>query len=150
MKRRLFVGLIMLTLLCVVLSACNVNTTTPTTPPGTTQLTLNDEGNIGVDGRGYFYYQKVLTLTATTTYHGVIFTLNTPGPGTTILAPIAYWFTITFADGSSEQIQEVGLGQVNNIDINITEHDNPSAGVLLVWQDIGGSLTPFLYLLVSE
>ena len=77
MKRRLFVGLIMLTLLCVVLNACNMNTTTPTTPPGTTQLTLSDEGNIGVDGRGYFYYQKMLTpLTVTTTYHGVIFTLN--------------------------------------------------------------------------
>jgi hypothetical protein len=93
----------------------------------------------------------VLTpLTDTTTYHGVTFTPHTPGPNTTILAPIAYWFTITFADGSSEQIQEVGLGQVNNIDIKITEHDNPSAGVLLVWQDVGGSLMPFLYLVVSE
>jgi len=80
----------------------------------------------------------------------VTFTPFSYGTGTTISAPVGYWFTVTFADGISEQLQYVGLGNTNNVDINITKHNNPAAGVILAWQDVGGSLTPFLYLLVSQ
>jgi hypothetical protein len=120
-------------------------------PSGTVCFTFPDQGNIRVDGRGHFSYQRVFTpITEATIYQGVTFTPFTYGPGTTITAPIGYWFTVTFADGSTEELQYVGLGQTDNFSINITKHDNPAAGVMLGWQDVGGGLTPCLYLLVSE
>jgi hypothetical protein len=120
-------------------------------PADVIKLTLPDQGNIRVDGRGEFNYQRVYkTITEATTWQGVTFTPFTYGPGTTITAPVGYWFTITFADGTSEQLQYVGLGNTDNVDINVTKHNNPAAGVILAWQDVGGGLTPFLYLLVSQ
>ena len=120
-------------------------------PADVIKLTLPDQGNIRVDSRGEFNYQRVYkTIAEATTWQGVTFTPFSYGTGTTISAPVGYWFTVTFADGISEQLQYVGLGNTNNVDINITKHNNPAAGVILAWQDVGGSLTPFLYLLVSQ
>ena len=174
MKRLMFVCLAVLTLLSTGLSACDTGTrstlpvtspstitstpaisspaatTLPATPSaGSEQFILANQGNIRVDGRGYFYYQRVFApLTGPTVFQNVTFTPYVPT--VTITAPVTYQLTVTFADGASEQLQNVGLGNTSNIDINVTQHNNPSAGVMLVWQDVGGSLNPVIYLLVSE
>ena len=125
-------------------------TTLPATPSmGAEPFILADQGNIRVDGRGYFNYQRVFApLTGPTVYQNVTFTPYVPTG--TIIAPVTYQLTVTFADGESERLSNVGLGNTSNIDINVTQHNNPSAGVMLVWQEVGGSLTPVIYLLVSE
>ena len=125
-------------------------TTLPATPSmGSEPFMLADQGNIRVDVRGYFRYQRVFApLTGPTVYQNVTFTPYVPTG--TIIAPVTYQLTVTFADGESERLSNVGLGNTSNIDINVTQHNNPSAGVMLVWQEVGGSLTPVIYLLVSE
>ena len=174
MKRWMFVCLAVLTLLSMGFSACDTakgstlsatsTSTVTSTPaissPGATTLPaapsvgsepfmLADQGSIRVDGRGYFNYQRVFApLTGPTVYQNVTFTPYVPTG--TIIAPVTYRLTVTFTDGVSEQLQNVGLGNTANIDINVTQHNNPGAGVMLAWQDVGGSLSPVIYLLVSE
>ena len=125
------------------------NNTSCHTFNGVRTIYVSRPGYIRVDVRGYFRYQRVFApLTGPTVYQNVTFTPYVPTG--TIIAPVTYRLTVTFTDGVSEQLQNVGLGNTANIDINVTQHNNPGAGVMLAWQDVGGSLSPVIYLLVSE
>ena len=73
-----------------------------------------------------------------------------PGQGTTITAPISYWIIAQFQDGTTEELRYVGLGDTKNINISVTMHGNPRAGVLQGWQQVEGSLRNVIYILVSE
>jgi hypothetical protein len=126
------------------LSACNIGTgnTLPVTSPsaitsspaissptattlpvtasaGSEPFVLADQGNIRVDGRGYFNCQRVFTPhTGPTVYQNVTFTPYVPT--LTLSGPVTYQLTMTFTDGVSEQRHNVGLRNTSNIDINVT------------------------------
>lgn len=108
---------------------------------------LADSGSIFIRGEGYFHYQHV-PMFWNGTIQGVTFTTYSP-PGGTVTGPVAYWLTLTFADGSQEQLQDVGLLSTGQIDIDLTQHNDPRAGVMIVVQNEGGGLTFEEYYLVS-
>jgi hypothetical protein len=122
-----------------------------TTSTGSVQFTLPDEGIINLAGVGYFYFQRISQpITAPISFHGVTFTQGGAGPGTTITAPISYWIIAKFQDGTTEDLRYIGLGDTKNININVTMHGNPRAGVLQGWQQVNGSLRNVIYILVNE
>jgi hypothetical protein len=124
----------------------------PTTvSTGSIPFTLPDEGIINLAGVGFFNFQRISQpVTTPINFHGVTFTAGGPGPGTTITAPISYWIIAKFQDGTTEDLRYIGLGDTKNININMTMHGNPRAGVLQGWQQVDGSLRNAIYILVSE
>jgi hypothetical protein len=77
----------------------------------------------------------------------VDFTTYTPAE--TVSAPVAYWLTLTFPDGAQEQVMYVGLLSDRLVDIQLSQHENPRAGVMIVAYNQGGGLTFEEYYLVS-
>ena len=172
MHRYLNIGLTLLLLLNLLLIGCNSkltsqsHTTTsnlsPTTATSVTTLPTTyqtspvefifpDNGSIKLDGFGYFNFQRVFTdIQEPTIYKGVIFSPHITEQGITISGPVQYWFDLKFSDGAIEQLQLVSLGSENNIDINLSKHDQPKAGVMIVWHDVKGGLQQILYLLVNQ
>lgn len=162
----------MLITLAAVLSACDTPSTstsltstintTSTAPPDTSVITLPttpqttpeplvfpDSGFIKIGYDGYFKFQRVFdSIDEATYFEGVIFTPH--DFGVTPSGPIAYSLDVRFADGTVEWLQNVGLGWESNIDIRVTKHENPKAGVILAWHEVNGGLRSVLYLLVSE
>jgi hypothetical protein len=131
-------------------------TTTPTytlpTSPSTTvePLVLPDSGYVRLTGYGYFKFQRVFEpLDEPALYEGVIFGPHREPPGVTSTGPIAYKIDVQFTDGTVEVLQYIGLGNTNTLDVNLTQHEHPNAGILLAWQDISGGLTRVMYLLVN-
>ena len=123
----------------------------PTTQTSTTQLTLADQGFIKVDGKGYFSYQRIpYPINDAVTYQNVTFApYITTGTAITT-GPIAYHLVVNFSDGTSEQLEYVGLRPTNSsVIIDLTKHTNPAAGVMLSWQ-MDGKKSPIIYLLVSD
>jgi hypothetical protein len=168
MKYIEFVFVILLSSVILVLTACNVSTITSTTTltttayastsvitstitlPATAELALADDGFVHVDGKGDFTYRRIsYPVTAPVTYQNVTFTPN--NQTVTMSGPIVYWFIVEFADGSSEQLEYVGLRPSNfTLDITLTKHTNPTAGVMLSWQTLDNEIQPVIYLLVSS
>jgi len=111
------------------------------------QMPLAAEGMIYIRGTGYFHYRLVDIPVTETVFRGVTFAPNSPGEGTTITAPLAYWLTVRFADGTEEQMQYVGFYSDLAININITQHTGPRAGVMLIFDSLHKAS---IYLLVSE
>jgi hypothetical protein len=123
--------------------------TTPSTPAA--PLEFPDSGNIRIGGDGYFYFQRVYGyITQPTYYQGVIFSPHQGEPGVTTTAPVAYSIDVQFGDGEVENLLWVGLGFTDHVDISLTKHTQPRAGVLLAWHDVNSSLAQVMYLLVSE
>jgi hypothetical protein len=108
---------------------------------------LAEEGMIFIRGTGYFYYQEVDIPLTGTVFQGVTFTPNSPGEGTTITAPLAYWLTVRFVDGTTEELQYVGFYSDLAVNINFTQHESPKAGIMLVYDSTNRAS---MYLLVSE
>jgi hypothetical protein len=122
--------------------------TTPTTPVA--PLEFPDSGSIRLDGEGYFHFQRVFgNISQPTFYQGVIFAPHHEAPGVTSTGPIAYKIDVQFADGAVETLQYIGLAFDGNVDINLTKHTGPAAGVMLAWHNVG-AINQFIYLLVSE
>jgi hypothetical protein len=114
----------------------------------TVQLQYPDSGIIMLDGKDYRFQRVFTPIKEPTLYQGVVFSPYIPEG--TLTGPVAYWFTVRFADGTEEQLQYVGLGNLEHVSIKFTKNDNPQAGVMLAWQRIEGSLNPVIYLLVSD
>ena len=111
------------------------------------QMPLAAEGMIFIRGTGHFHYQEVDIPATETVFRGVTFTPNSPGEGTTITAPLAYWLTVRFADGTTEQLQYVGFYSDLSVNVNITQQAGPRAGVMLIYDS---QQKASVYLLVSE
>jgi hypothetical protein len=122
---------------------------TPTTP--VTPQVIPDSGFISISGYGgYFNLQRVYGYIDQPTYfQGVVFAPHQESPGVTSTGPIAYKIDVQFTDGTVEVLQYIGLGNTNTLDVNLTQHEHPNAGILLAWQDISGGLTRVMYLLVN-
>jgi len=68
----------------------------------------------------------------------------------TVTAPIVYWFTVSFKDGNTEDLQYIlyfnDVQNDGNLSIETTKHDAPRAGIMLGHQN-GRTV---MYLLVSQ
>jgi hypothetical protein len=145
MKTRLLVLLAALVLALGAFSGCSVTDDTNTST-NTGSAALAEQGRIHIGGEGYFNYQHV-TRFWNGDFEGVTFT--TYSPAETVSAPVAYWLTLTFADGAQEQVMYVGLLSDGLIDIQLSQHENPRAGVMIVAYTESGGLTFEEYYLVS-
>ncbi|MBI2854160.1 MAG: hypothetical protein HYX87_04475 [Chloroflexi bacterium] len=115
------------------------------------QVKWADQGFIFVDGQGTFKYQRVFEpVNEAVDFGGVVFSPYDYGQGKTVSGPVAFSLTASFQDGTTEQLSYVGLGSLSNVTLRFTKHSNPRAGVMLAWQQIGGSLRSVMYLLVSS
>lgn len=133
-------------------STITASVTLPTEPSENTPpeekepLQFPDNGIIHIDGK-YYHFQRVFdSIDEPTYYQGVVFTPLVPDT----TAPVAYWFKVSFADGTDEELIYVGLGNENQVDYTFTEHDNPRAGVMLTSHVVNGGLRWVMYLLVNE
>lgn len=147
MKRIVYVSLLVILLAAVSLAACSSQSSTSTT---TEPLVFPEHGNIKIASYGYFNFQRYDRISEETEFKGVIFAPHQEQPGVTSTGPIAYKIDVKFEDGTVETLQNIGLGSENNIDINLTQHENPRAGIILAWHDGEGGLIRVLYLLVGE
>ena len=128
----------------------NTDTTTITSEKTKTVMfdgsLLEENGTVRIQGRGAFYYMQISNdFRENIVFHGVTF-VPLPSPGTTVTAPIAYWVRAQFADETSEELIDVGFRSDYKVNIALTNHDNPTAGVMMLYDSIGEA---FLYLLVS-
>jgi hypothetical protein len=109
--------------------------TLPATPSTPVQpKVIPDSGYIRISGEGLYKFQRVYgDINQPTYFEGVIFAPHQEAPGITSTGPIAYKIDIQFADGTVEVLQYIGLGNANNLDISLTKHEHPRAGILLSW-----------------
>jgi hypothetical protein len=111
---------------------------------------LADEGFLTIDGTGSFYYQRFDgEIGEGILFHDVIFTRSYyVQDGTTVtqvVMPLMYNITVEFQDDTTEILSFVGLPAENAINVNLTQHDSPQAGVMMVTVD----RTVYTYILVS-
>ena len=147
MKRVAFFSLLILAVVGLTFSGCSSQSTASTTNE---PLVFPDQGNIRINGYGYFHFERVGSISEEIDFQGVVFSPHREQPGVTSTGPIAYKVDVQFADGTIEVLQSVGLGNEKNIDINLTKHENPKAGIMMAWHNVNSGLTRVLYLLVSE
>jgi hypothetical protein len=145
-----------LSALMMALTACAAPATSSATTTVEPQV-IPDSGYMRISGEGYFKVRRVTDTrplfdqsAGAVNFEGVTFTAHVEAPGTTTTGPLAYKIDVQFADGAVEVLQYIGLGNIDYIDINLTRHENPKAGILLSWQNASGSLQEVFYLLVSE
>jgi hypothetical protein len=151
MKKLLLLCLMGLIIAVLALSACTIKTPSLTTTGTSVEaFVFPDHGNIRINGEGYFMFMRSDQVGENTSFEGVDFTPHQEQPGVTSTGPISYKIDVRFADRTVEVLQYVGLGNENNIDINLAKHENPKAGIMLAWHDVKGGLSRVLYLLVSE
>ncbi len=126
------------------------NKTLPATPSNdTVPYVFPDHGAIWYDGKSYSFQRVYESIDEPTYYNGVIFAPKDWG-GATPTGPIAYWYIVTFADGTKEYLEYIGFGFEGQVNVSFTKHDNPRAGVILASHEVEGSLRYVTYLLVSE
>jgi hypothetical protein len=126
--------------------------TTQTTPPASTTtagpVTIADQGKIIIN-RQFFNFKRIDKWgDVSLVFQGVTFAPYVSK--STVTGPVIYWFTITFPDGATEDLQYLlyfnDAQNDGNISIETTKHDLPRAGVMLGHQN-GRTV---MYLLVSE
>ena len=148
MKKLVLFCLLVLIITVFTFSACTAKTSTSTT--STQAFVFPEQGNIRINGEGYFQFLRSDQISGNTTFENVVFAPHKEQPGVTSTGPIAYKLDVRFADGTVEVLQYVGLGNENDIEINLTKHASPNAGILLAWHNVNGGLSRVIYLLVSE
>ena len=115
------------------------------------QIMLADKGTIRIQGAGNFYYQRVdVVFNEDVLFQGITFIPYVEyllSKGTTISGPVAYSVLVEFDDGTSEVLQYVGYTSDFEINMAITDHDSPYAGVLMMHDEAGET---FMYFMVSE
>jgi hypothetical protein len=96
------------------------------------QIAGTEEGVIEIEGAGLFYYQSDMNPLDEDIFQGITFS-SYIGAGTTVTGPVNYWLWVEFDDGAKEDLNNVSLYVGNyGIDINLTEHKNPQAGVMFI------------------
>ena len=135
------------------LSTINVVNTTPGTQNTTltsnaVQVTLADQGKILLNSQIFDFKRINKWGDAVINFQDVTFAPVIPKA--TITAPVVYWFTVSFKDGKTEDLQYIlyfnDLQNDGNLSIETTKHDIPRAGIMLGHQN-GRTV---MYLLVSE
>ena len=128
------------------LSTINVVNTTLTS--NAVQVTLADQGKILLNSQIFDFKRINKWGDAVINFQDVTFAPVIPKA--TITAPVVYWFTVSFKDGKTEDLQYIlyfnDLQNDGNLSIETTKHDIPRAGIMLGHQN-GHAV---MYLLVSE
>jgi hypothetical protein len=141
-----------LVLFVLTLSACTgavstipqVTTPLPTVaPPNTQPFTMPDQGIIEINGQNFSYQRVYDTLSGFNLYRGVVF--SPKDRGTVIYTGVSGYYTVTFADGTAEDLLFAGT-LMYQTDYRLTKHNNPRAGVMEAYGDNHW----ILYVLVSE
>ena len=158
-NKTLFRSIFMLILLgsILILPGCNkteyvtvTNTKTITTTKDSTIMfdgsLLNESGIIQIKGIGDFCYQQAyINDSENIVYQGVTFEFVSYEKNVN-KGEIIYSILAKFEDGTNEQLEYTGYTSDFDINIYITSHDNPYAGIFLLCDNIGET---FVYLLVS-
>jgi len=138
--------LVALISLVLALGACNSPatsvsvTTTPkattpllTIPPADTEpFTMPDSGVIEINGQMFNSQRVYESIDRPTLYRGVIFAPK--DFGTVTPTGVSGWYTVTFTDGTTEDLQFAGtlMAQTSS---RLTKHDNPRAGIMIAYGD---------------
>lgn len=136
---------ITLTSTSISISTSSIQTTSEV---GGTLVNIADQGKLLLNGQIFDFTRIGKWGDEVINFEGITFTPVIPK--TTVTAPIVYWVTIGFKDGETEDLQYIlylsNIQNDGNLSINTTKHNNPTAGIMLGYQN--GS--PMMYLLVSE
>jgi hypothetical protein len=138
--------LVALLSLVLVLGACNssatsvsVTTTTKVTvplltvpPAGTEPFTIPDSGVLEVNGQIFNSQRVYESIDRPTLYRGVIFAPK--DFGTVTPTGVSGWYTVTFTDGTMEDLQFAGTLMAQT-DSRLTKHGNPRAGIMMAYGD---------------
>jgi hypothetical protein len=169
MLKKLFSGILILGLFIIpILASCTktlglpttqislTSSTTATTPSSETTsisgnltpVTLADQGKLLLNHQ-FFDFKRVDKWGDTViVFQGVTF--SPVISKNTVTGPVIYWFDISFADGTTENLQYLlyfsDVQNDGNLSIDTTKHDSPRAGIMLGHQN-GRAV---MYLLVSE
>ena len=135
------------------LSATNTAGTTPAAQNASstndaTPVVLADQGKLLLNGQIFDFKRIDKWGDAIINFQDVTFAPVIPKA--TITAPVVYWFTVSFEDGKTEDLQYIlyfnDVQNDGNLSIETTKHDAPRAGIMLGHQN-GHAV---MYLLVSE
>jgi hypothetical protein len=132
----------------ITLSPTKTQTELPTSSATAGPVTIADQGITIINGQFFTFKRIDKWGDVNLVFQGVTFAPYMSK--TTITAPVIYWFTVTFPDGATEDLQYLlyfnDAQNDGNISIKTTKHDLPRSGIMLGHQN-GRTV---MYLLVSE
>jgi hypothetical protein len=130
------------------ISLSSTNTVNPTLTSNAVPVSLADQGKLLLNGQVFDFKRVEKWGDTVISFQGVTFAPVIPKA--TITAPVVYWFTVSFKDGKTEDLQYIlylnDVQNDGNLNIETTKHDIPRAGIMLGHQN-GRTV---MYLLVSE
>jgi hypothetical protein len=136
-----FICLTALLVTSLALTACgNVTISTPvvintlptTTPSDAETFTMPDQGVVEIDGNNYYYQRVFASIDGPNSYRDVIFAPKDYGTATP--TGVSGWYTITFTDGTIEDLLFAGT-LMPQTEYRLTKHENPRAGIMEAYGD---------------